>query len=148
MEVILSEAIPNLGEEGEIVKVKDGYARNYLIPQGFAFSTSSASASQIAHRKKMLKDQRSRRIKTEQDLARALSDTEVKIPVKVGEEDRIFGSVTNKDITAALANRGFNVDRRKIQLDEPIRALGIYTVTVRFSSEIEAEVRVRVEKGN
>jgi len=94
----------------------------------------------------MMKDKRSRQIKNEQDLANALSDIEVKIPVKVGEEDRIFGSVTSKDISKALAARGFEVDRRKIVMDETIRALGIYTIAVRFSGEIEAKVRVRVDK--
>jgi large subunit ribosomal protein L9 len=146
MEVILCEAIPNLGDEGQTVKVKDGYARNYLIPKGYALSATSASAAQIAHRQKMLKDQRMRQIRNDQDMARALSEIEVKIPVKVGEEDRIHGSVTSSDIAKALKAKGFDVDRRIINLEDPIRAVGVYPVNVRFSAENEAKLQVRVEQ--
>jgi large subunit ribosomal protein L9 len=146
MEVILCETIPSLGKEGEVIKVKDGYARNFLIPQGYALYATSVSAADITHKQKMLKDRRMRQIKTEQDLANAISGVELLVRVKVGEEDRVFGSVTNKDISKALAAKGFEVDRRKVILEEPIRALGEYTVNVRFSGDIEAKVRVRVDK--
>lgn len=146
MEVILCESIPRLGQQGEVIKVKDGYARNFLIPQGYALYATSASASEITHKQKMLKARRLRQIKNEQDLANAVSGIELKMKVKVGEEDRVFGSVTTKDISKGLAAKGFEVDRRKVILDEPIRALGEYTVSVRFSGDIEAKLRVLVEK--
>ncbi|MBI1389681.1 MAG: 50S ribosomal protein L9 [bacterium] len=146
MEVILAETIANLGDEGEVVKVKGGYARNYLIPQGLAYTVSSANASDIAHKKKMLQDKRKRLLKTEKDLADRLHETVVKIHVKAGEEDRLFGSVTSKDIAASLSEKGLDIDRRKIQLDEPIKALGVFTIPIRLSAETTADVRVFVEK--
>lgn len=146
MEVILAESIANLGVEGDVVKVKGGYARNYLIPQGLAFAATSANAAALEHTKKMLMDKRKRLLKTEQDIANRLSSTMVTIPMKAGEEDRLFGSVTAQNISDALAEKGIPVDRRKIQLDEPIKALGVYTVPVRFSSETSGELKVLVEK--
>lgn len=146
MEVILAESIKNLGFEGDVVKVKGGYARNFLIPKGLAFAATSANAAALEHTKKMLLDKRKRVLKTEQDVANRLASTMVKIHVKAGEEDRLFGSVTAQNIADALAEKGVIIDRRKIQLDEPIKALGVYTVPVRFSSETSAELKVLVEK--
>ncbi len=146
MQVILAESISTLGEQGQIVNVKGGYARNYLIPQGLAFSASSANASQIAHKQKQLQDLRKRKIKNDQDFAKSLSDVSVRISVKVGEEDRLFGSVTNQHIADALNAKGYKVDRRKIVLQEPIRALGVYSVPVRLSAEVEGLVKVWVVK--
>ncbi|MEW6234928.1 MAG: 50S ribosomal protein L9 [Candidatus Omnitrophota bacterium] len=146
MEVILTESMPNLGDAGEIVKVKGGYARNFLIPNGLAYATSSANATKIAHQKRLLTDRKNRRLKTEHDLARRLSEISVQIPVRVGEEDRIFGTVTNQNIAEALKSKGYDVDRRKIILDDPIRALGVYTVPVRFSGDTTAQLKVWVIK--
>jgi len=146
MEVILRDHIPNLGNQGDQVKVKPGYARNFLIPKGLAFAAASGNAAQINHKKRLMQDQQKRRIKTEQDLAKRLSEVSVSISVRVGEEDRIFGSVTTQDIAVALSKKGFEVDRRKIILDEPIRALGIYTVPVRFAGDIVAHLKVWVVK--
>lgn len=146
MQVILTDEVPNLGSEGDTVKVKSGYARNYLIPNGLAFFSTSASAAQINHKMRQIQDLRKSRIKTEQDLANRLSQIEVRIPVRVGEEDRVFGSVTSRDITEGLAKKGFELDRRKIHLEEPIRALGIYTVPVRLSADISSHIRVWVVK--
>jgi len=146
MQVILAETIPNLGQEGQVVTVKGGFARNYLIPKNLAYPAASASAAQIAHRQRQVQDLHKRRIKSEQDLANRLSSISVNIPVKVGEEDRVFGSVTSRDIAEALAQKGFDVDRRKIILEDPIRALGVYTVTVRLSGDISAHLKVWVVK--
>lgn len=143
MEIILREKIDKLGDEGQVVKVRPGYARNFLIPKGLAFPANTANASQIEHRKKMALDQRRRQVKTDEDLARALSEVSVAIPARVGEEERIFGSVTSKNISDALMAKGFKVDRRKIQVD-PIRSLGEYTATVRLSGEISADLKVNV----
>jgi len=146
MQVILSDSIPNLGEEGAMVNVRSGYARNFLIPKGLAFFATSSNAAQITHKRKQVQDQRKRHVKTEQDLASRLSDISVNIAVKVGEEDRVFGSVTSKSIATALSEKGFDVNRRKIILDEPIRALGVYTVPLRLSSENTAQLKVWVVK--
>jgi len=146
MEIILAESIHKLGEEGEVVKVKNGYARNYLIPQGLAFPVKTTNANQVAHKRKLVLDRQRKRVKTQQDIARHLSSASVTIAVKVGEEDKLFGSVTSQDIQAALKNQGFDVDRRKIILDDPIKALGMYTVPVRFTAEIQANVKVWVVK--
>lgn len=146
MEVILCDQVPNLGNQGDIVKVKPGYARNFLIPNGLAYTASSRNAAQINHKKRLLQDRQKRKIKTEQDLARRISEISVQIPVRVGEEDRIFGSVTSQDIAAALKKKGHEIDRRKIILDEPIRALGVYTIPVRFSGDISAQLKVWVVK--
>lgn len=146
MEIILADTIKNLGDEGQIVKVRDGYARNYLIPRGLAFPVNTSNAKEAAHRKRMLMDQRKRKIKTEQDLANRLSEVVIKIKAKAGEEDKLFGSVTTANIAEALANKGYNVDRRKIALDEPIKVLGMYTVNIRFSGETSAKLKVLVEK--
>lgn len=146
MQVILAESIPNLGEQGQIINVKGGFARNYLIPQGLAYTASSANAAQIAHKQKQLQDLNKRKIKSDQEFAARLSEISVHIKVKVGEEDRVFGSVTSQNIADALASKGYKVDRRKIVLSEPIRALGVYTVPVRLSADIEGQVKVWVVK--
>lgn len=146
MEIILAESIKNLGEQGDVVKVRPGYARNYLIPKGFAYPVNTANAAELRHRRQMVMDQQRRRVKTETDLARVLGNTRIHIQVKVGEEDKLFGSVTSKDIAEALAKKDIVVDRRKIQLDEPIRSLGSFTVPVRFAADITAELNVTVDK--
>ncbi len=146
MEVILREAVSGLGEEGEIVKVKPGYARNYLIPNGFASLTSSVNAKKVEHQRRELSDKRKRQLKTLTDLAERINSMEIRIPVRTGEEDRVFGSVTNADIADALAKEGIEVDRRKIIIEESIRALGIYTVPIRLSGDVTAELKVWVTK--
>ncbi len=146
MDVILTESIPNLGEQGDIVKVRGGYARNFLIPRGMAYPTSSANAAKVTHQKRILMDQRNRKIKTEQDMARRLSEISVNVPVKAGEEDRIHGTVTNQHIADALKQKGIDIDRRKINLEEQIKALGVYTVPVKFSGDTVAQLKVWVVK--
>ncbi len=146
MEVILRETVQGLGKEGEIVRVRPGYARNYLLPKGLAALTSGADAKKVEHQRRMLADKHKRELRTLTDLATRISQTEVRIPVRTGEEDRVFGSVTNSDIAEALAVQGIEVDRRKIVVEDPIRALGVYTVAVRLSREVTAELKVWVVK--
>jgi len=146
MEVILREAVDGLGQEGEIVKVSPGYARNYLIPKNLASLTSGSDAKKVEHQRRTLADKRKREMRTLTDLQTQISQTEVRIPVRTGEEDRVFGSVTNADIADALAREGIDVDRRKIVIEEPIRALGVYTVPVRLSGDLTAELTVWVVK--
>lgn len=146
MEVILSDDMEKLGKIGEQVRVKDGYARNYLIPRGLAVPVSSRKGHKIEHQKKIIEDRRRKEVKTAASVAQALSEISVEIPVQVGEEDRIFGSVTHANIADAIAAKGFSVDRRKIELEEPIKALGVYTIRVHLGPEIVATPKVWVVK--
>ncbi|MFH1741434.1 MAG: 50S ribosomal protein L9 [bacterium] len=146
MEVILRESVDGLGKEGEVVHVKAGYARNCLIPQGIASLTSTGDAKKIDHQRRLLTDKQKRELKTTTDLANQIAETEIRIPVRTGEEDRVFGSVTNADIASALADAGIEVDRRKVMVEEPIRALGVYTIPVRLSGEVTADLKLWVVK--
>ena len=148
MKVILLKNVDNLGEEGAVVNVKDGFGLNFLIPTGAArLATKNAiKAQQEEHR------QASRKLSKKKDDALALSKqlaaVEVVLQAKAGEENRIFGSVTAQHIADGLASLGFTVDRRKVELDEDIRLLGVYTAKVKVHPEVIAEVKVRVEAEN
>lgn len=145
MEIILLENIDNLGSRGEIVKVADGYARNYLLPQKQALAATPQN-------RKWLEQQRVRFMKVEakeragaEDVAKMMEGVSVAVTRKAGEQGTLFGSVTTLDIADQLASRGFKVDRRKIQLDHPLKVLGEYDVHVRLHREVVATVRVKVE---
>lgn len=146
MKVILKEDIDRLGKSGDIVEVSDGYARNYLIPRNKAFEASKSSMAvyQEERKQKILRENKTRR--TAEILAKELEKVSFTAVVPVGEDDRIFGSVTSQTIANLLQEKGFNVDRKKIILDEPIRALGIYQINVKLHPEIEAKVKVWVVK--
>jgi large subunit ribosomal protein L9 len=146
MEVILRETVDGLGKEGEIVKVRPGYARNYLLPSGLASLTSGHDAKKVEHQRRMLSDKHKRELRVMTDLATRIAHAQVRVPVRTGEEDRVFGSVTNADIADALAKEGIEIDRRRIVVDEPIRALGVYTVPVRMSGDVTADLKVWVVK--
>ena len=144
MKLILTQDVEKLGEEGDLVTVKDGFGRNFLIPRGLArLATAGAVRAHEEERR-----QKSRRLAKKKDsaleVARQLEATEVLIPVKVGEENRIFGTVTSQQLAVELAKRGFEVDRRKVELSEDIRVIGVYSATVRLHPEVTAEVKVRV----
>ena len=145
MKVILLKNVDNLGEEGMIVNVKDGYGQNFLIPNGAArLATKTAIKAQLEERR-----QASRKLNKKKDdalaLAKQMSSLEVVIFAKVGEESRIFGSVTAQHVVDGLAAQGITVDRRKVELDEDIRMLGVYTAKVKIHAGVIAEVKVRVE---
>ncbi len=144
MKVLLLKEVDNLGAEGEVVTVKDGYGRNFLIPRGLA---RMASAGTIRAREEELR-QASRKIAQAREEAQAtvrrLESLQIDVPARVGEEDRIFGTVTAQQVAVALAAQGFDVDRRKVELNEEIRKLGVYTATVRLHPEVAAQVKVRV----
>ncbi len=145
MKVILKKDIHKLGDEGQIVNVKNGYGRNFLIPQGLA---RLATDGAIREHQEMMR-QASRRIaqRTEenQKLAEDLGKLEITVEVKVGEENRIFGTVTPTQVAVQLAKQGFDIDRRRIEIAEEIKMLGVYSATVKLTSEISAEVKVHVE---
>jgi large subunit ribosomal protein L9 len=142
MEVILTEDVPNLGNMGELVKVKPGYGRNFLLPRGLAVQATPGNRKQIEHTLRQLEDKRARLRADAQGVAGQFEGLSVTLTRQAGEDDRLFGSVTNRDIEAALAAAGFTVDRRKIMLADPLRTLGIFEVPIRLHSEVTATIRV------
>ena len=146
MEVILREDIEKLGNRGEVVKVAPGYARNFLIPKRLAVMATDSN-------KKIVEQERQAHLRKEaklegeaQDLAKLLNGVTVTITQKAGENDQLFGSVTAKDVADALAAKNYTIDRRKIQMDEPIKQLGEFKVPVRLHKDVTAEVTVVVAK--
>ena len=144
MEVILKEDIPNLGKMGEIVRVRDGYARNYLLPRGLVLVADKKNLKGFEHQKRVITAQSERLVKQVQGLSEKLAAVSLMIPVKVGEEGKLFGSVTNIDIEKALRAKGFDMERRKIHLDEPIKNVGDYEVPIRLTADVTAPVKVSV----
>lgn len=144
MKVILREEVEKLGEAGDVVTVRDGYARNFLVPRGLAYVATEGALKRIEEEMK----QRSRRIEKEkQELAayaQRLESVSVTIPMRVGEENRLYGSVTSQMISEGLGNQGYAVDRRSIVLDEPIKTLGAHEIPVKFRHGVQGKVRVNV----
>ena len=144
MEVILKEDVINLGKIGEIVRVRDGYARNYLLPRGLVLEANKKNLKTFEHHKKIVGDQKQKILRQAQAVGDQLNGVSLVIPMKVGEEGKLFGSVTNIHIEKALKAKGLNVDRRKIQLAEPIKNAGEYNVPVRLSGDITVPLKVSV----
>lgn len=144
MEVILKEDIANLGKMGEVVRVRDGYARNYLLPRGLVLIANKKNVKSFEHQKRVVATQKERVVKQAQTLAEKLSQVSLVIPVKTGEEGKLFGSVTNIDIEKALKAKGIGVERRRIHLNEPIKVLGEYEVPVRLTSDVTTTLKVSV----
>lgn len=144
MEVILKEDIPNLGKMGQVVRVRDGYARNYLLPRSLVLVADKKNLKAFEHHKRVIAEQRERALKQAQGVGEKLTSVSLTIPVRAGEEGKLFGSVTNMDIERALKEKGFDVDRRKIHLDEPIKTLGDFEVPVRLAADVTAIVKVSV----
>ncbi|MEK6577858.1 MAG: 50S ribosomal protein L9 [Bdellovibrionota bacterium] len=146
MLVILRENVENLGRIGDVVKVTDGYARNFLIPRSLVVAADEKNVAAIEHHKRGLEKKRSAQKNSAQEVAAKLSEISCTIHRKVGEHDKLFGSVSTADIAAALKTAGFNVEKRWIHLDSPIRGLGIFPVTVKLEPEVSATVKVWVVK--
>ena len=144
MKIILCDDVDNLGEMGQTVVVADGYARNFLIPRRLAVRADSASAKQIEHELAIIKRREEKRRAEQTKVAKKLEKLTVEIQVRAGEGDKIFGSVTAGHIAEKLAELGHDVNRKTIQLPEPIKTLGIFKVTVKFPGSIEAEIKVWV----
>ncbi len=144
MNVILCEDVDNLGDMGQTVKVADGYARNFLFPRRLAVAADSASAKQIEHELRIIRRKDEKRRQELNGVAGNLSKVTVSIKMRAGENEKLFGSVTSQHIAEKLVEMGHAVDKRQIKLAEPIKALGIYTVTVRLASGIEPEIKVWV----
>jgi len=144
MEVILREDIEKLGLRGQVVKVADGYARNFLLPKRLAVQATEAN-KKIVEQERQAHLRREAKLKNDaEDLAKMLSGVKVTIAQKAGENDQLFGSVTAKDVTEALERNNFSIDRRKVQLEEPIKQLGQYQVPVRLHREVTADITVEV----
>ncbi len=144
MEVILKEDVANLGHRGDVVKVADGYGRNFLLPRKLAMQATEANKSVI----EQMKAAAARRSATEkaqaEELVTKLEPVALSFTRKSGENGQLFGSVTSADIAAELATKGFEIDRRKIQLNEPLKSLGDYTVAIRLHREVTAHIKVQV----
>jgi large subunit ribosomal protein L9 len=144
MEVILREHVDNLGRRGEIVKVADGYARNYLLPRKLALLATEGNRQQIERERAKFEAHEAEEKKVAEAQAARLENVEIEIRRKVGETDALYGSVTSADVTEALAAKGFDVDRRKLHLPEPIKKLGDYNVPLRLHREVTVPVKVKV----
>jgi large subunit ribosomal protein L9 len=146
MDVILREDVEKLGAAGDLVTVKDGYARNYLLPRGLAYPATDGN------RRRLEAEQKSRTRRADAEIARAgevatrLEAVSLSFAMKAGEGDKLFGSVTSHDIAERLKAEGFEVDKKAVELDEPIKALGVYKVPVRLHPDVKPEVRVWVVK--
>ena len=147
MKLILRETVTNLGQAGDVVRVKPGYGRNYLIPQGLAYLASDANMKRLEEERQLLEEKAKRDYLEARRRASQLEDMALLFHAKAGEEGKLFGSVTSKDIAEEAQGKGldFELDRRTIVLGEPIKALGEYTVPVRLHPEVHVEIQVQVE---
>ncbi len=146
MQVILRENVENLGRVGDIVKVSDGYARNFLLPRKLVFIADEGNIAAIEHHKKLL-EKRAQEMRTgAQAQAQALSQVTISLARKVGEHEKLFGSVSASDISEALAKLGHQVERRWVQVVDPIKTLGTHSVTIRLLPEVTATIKVVVTK--
>jgi large subunit ribosomal protein L9 len=146
MEVILRDHVEHLGRRGEIVKVADGYARNYLLPRKLALPATDANRKWVERERKIAEVRDLEERGAAEAIASRLSALDVTIERKVGESDQLYGSVTNADIAEALAKKGFEIDRRKILLPDPIKSLGESSVPVKLHRDVTAQLRVTVAK--
>ena len=146
MEIILRQAVENLGSPGDVVKVKSGYARNYLLPHGLAYEATPGNLKRIRQERDRLDAAENERRSTAQGFAEKLEAVSLTFSARVGEEGKLFGSVTTADIAAQLEAQGFHIEKRQIDLHEPIKALGVYRVPIRLHADVKPEVRVWVIK--
>lgn len=144
MKIILREDVHNVGKAGEIANVRDGYGRNFLIPQGKAVLASDKNIRQLDHHKRVISQQQAKLKAGAEDVAKRLGALQVTIARKVGEQDKLYGSVTNKDVADAVAKLGVEIDRHTIDLHEPIRQLGTFDVAVKLHSSVSGTIKVIV----
>ena len=147
MKIILLSDVENLGESGDVIAVKPGYARNKLIPQGLALRASNRNIAVANENKKVATAKLERENQALNILAKKLSKVEITIEVKVGDEEKMFGSITNKDIHKELIDKGFEIEKNQISIEEPIKALGIYHINIKISKDITSDVKLYVIKG-
>jgi large subunit ribosomal protein L9 len=146
MDVILLEDVANLGQRGEKVSVKGGYARNFLLPRKLALPATPSGIRMMKEEERRREIREIKMHREAEDRAKDLSKVSCTAEVQAGEDDRVFGAVTSADIAELLTNQGFDIDKRRIILDEPLKALGVYTIPVRLYKDVEAKVKVWVVK--
>lgn len=144
MEIILQEDVPNLGRIGDIVKVRNGYGRNYLLPRGMAVTADSRNLRALDHQKRLTAGKKEKIQQEAKSISDKIAALTLVIQARAGEEDRLFGSVTNQDIEKALQAQGITIDRRKIIIAEPIKQLGTHLVPIHLSSDVHTNVTVQV----
>ncbi|HYQ80200.1 MAG TPA: 50S ribosomal protein L9 [Anaeromyxobacteraceae bacterium] len=145
MKLILREDVENLGKGGELVEVKPGYGRNYLLPRGLAVMANPRNLREIEHQKQVAQAKAAKLRASAEALAKRLAETPLSLKRKVGEQDKLYGSVTAMDLAEALAQRGLSIDRRSIDLSEPIKTVGEFEVPVKLHHEVAGKVKVKVE---
>ncbi len=145
MKLILREDVENLGKGGELVEVKPGYGRNYLLPRGLAVTANPKNVRELEHQKKIAEAKAAKMKASAEAVAKRLAETPVALKRKVGEQDKLYGSVTALDIVEALAARGLQLDRRTIDLAEPIKTVGDFEIPVKLHREVIGTARVKVE---
>jgi large subunit ribosomal protein L9 len=146
MRVILRENLDNLGSAGEVVSVRDGYGRNYLLPKGLAVPATEKDEARLQHEKRVIAARVAKLAKQLQSEADRLAQVSVSLARAVGDEDKLYGSVTNRDIAEALAEQGIKIDAKKIQLEDPIKTLGMTEVAIKLGHDITAKIKVWVVK--
>jgi len=146
MDVILLQDVQTLGTAGDIVKVKPGYARNYLFPRGFALRSSKRNRAVVEEKKRNIEMSSKRIEQANMSLVNKISKIELTFEMQVGDEEKMFGAVTTKDIQTALEEKGISIDRSALMLDESIKALGIYHIPVNLAGELTAEIKIYVIK--
>ncbi len=144
MKVILRQSYESLGEIGQLVDVKDGYARNFLIPRKIAYAALEGNIRALEEEKKSIEKKKKQEIQAAENLGIELEKVSVTIPVQVGEEDKIFGSVTTQMIADALKEKGYEIDKRKIEIEEPIKSLGIYGIAIKLHQSVTTNIKVWV----
>lgn len=144
MKVILRKDVDNLGSVGDVVKVSDGYARNYLVPRGMAYLATDANLKRVEEEKRQLAKQAVRTEEMAREKAEHLSEQSLTFMVKATEDDQLYGSVSEGDIAEKLVEKGFDIDKRMIHLNEPIKSLGVFTIEVRLHPEVTGQVKVWV----
>lgn len=146
MQIILRHAIENLGKPGDVVTVSPGYARNYLLPRGFAYEATPGNLKRISQERARLEAAENERRGAAQQLADKLEQVSLTFSARVGEEGKLFGSVTSADIQAQLETQGFHIEKRQIDLHDPIKTLGVFQVPIRLHADVKPEIKVWVIK--
>lgn len=144
VQVILSEDVHNLGDAGDVVKVKPGFARNFLIPQGKALPATAARVHEVEHKRRVIAEKRAKELKDLEAVKIRLEAVALEIAAQVGEEGKLFGSVTSQQLADLLAQQGIEIERRKIVLAEPIKSVGEHSLTVRLRNDVVATLKVTV----
>jgi large subunit ribosomal protein L9 len=146
MKVILQDKVEHLGNTGDIVRVRDGFGRNFLLPRGLAVLADEGNVKNLEHQKRVVAARAAKMQKEAQELAAKISANPINIKMEAGEDNKLFGTVTNRDITDALERDGFTVDRKGVIIDEPIRQLGMRVIKIRLHPSVEASLTVYVTK--